>query len=161
MLFRSAGTTVYVGGPKIGRPIEIIEARIRDADGIDSPIFIYSRNEYLSMSDKTTKGNVNQICLDPQFGNSKLYTWQACDDVKNRIMMTTRRMISDFDSTSNTGEFPPECLEAVVYNLAMRVAPEFKKVPDEQVLFMAMDSKAKLKGMNRDNTSVFFGYSRR
>ena len=157
----TAGTTVYIGGPKIGRPLEIIEARIRNADGLDTPLFVYSRNEYMGMSDKTTKGNVNQIYLDPQFGNAKLYTWQACDDVQNRIMMTTRRMISDFDSTSNTGELPPECLEAVIYNLAMRVAPEFKKVPDEQVLFMAMDSKAKLKGMNKDNTSVFFGYSRR
>ena len=157
----AAGNTVYIGGPKIGRPLEIVEARRRNADGNDMPLYIAGRDEYMALNDKTSNGTINQVYLDPQYQNAKLYTWPACDDVQDRIMMTVRRMISDFDSTANTGELPPECLEALVYNLAVRLAPEYKRVPDEQVLIMAMESKKFLKGMNRDDGPVYFRSGRR
>jgi len=157
----AVGNTVYIGGPVIGRPLEILEARRRAADGNDTPLCIIGMDEYIGLNDKTSTGTVNQIYLDPQHGNAKLYTWPACGDVKERIMMTTRRMISDFDSVANTGELPPECLRSLVYNLALELAPEYKKEPDMQVRSIAIDSKRILKGMNKDKTSVYFGPSRR
>jgi hypothetical protein len=41
------------------------------------------------------------------------------------IIITVRRPLEDFDLTSNTPDFPQEWLQALVYNLAIYIAPQY------------------------------------
>jgi len=114
---------------KITRPIEIMEARLRDTDDNDTPLnIVNSLEEFMAITDKTSSGDVTDIHLIPTIGSSKLYVWPVCDDVTKRIVMTIRRTIEDFDAAANEGDFPVECTEAVIWNLALKLAPEYGKV---------------------------------
>jgi len=119
---------VFTYTNKISRPIEIIEARLRDTDNNDSPLdLIVSTDEFMRITDKTSSGDAQQLHMIPTITNSQLYVWPVCDDVTKRIVMTIRRVLEDFDSSTNNADAPVEVLEAVIWNLAARLAPEYGK----------------------------------
>lgn len=56
----TASTTNYLLGPgsatPMSRPLAILEARLRTASGADTPLTPMSRNEYLSLTNKSLPG---------------------------------------------------------------------------------------------------------
>lgn len=147
---------VYTYATKGQRPLEIIEARLIN-DDIETTLSIISRSDYMSLSNKSTTGQANQVYYDPQQTNGIFRVWPGCDDVKYRIKMTIRRPIMDFDAAADDADFPSYCCEAVILNLALRLS---LKYPRQQVIpglvEMAIDSKRKLLDFDRETTSVFF-----
>lgn len=136
----SAGAVVFAYTSKIARPIEILEARLRDVDDNDTPLDIdRSSVAYMQRhTDKTATGDVRRISIVPTIGGLTLYTWPACDDVTTRIFCTVQRVIEDLDASGNTLDLPAECLEAVIFNLSVRLGPEFRvAVPDDVKAFAA------------------------
>lgn len=147
---------VYVYSEKVQRPVEIIEARRRNADDKDIPLTILSRDQYMALSDKVSEGTPNSIYYDAQVTNGIVRVWLEPNDMKNRIYMTIRRLIADFDAAGDDADFPPEGLEALKFNLAIRLAPEYGKKVSPEVIFLANSTKAALVAGDRENTSVFF-----
>jgi hypothetical protein len=147
---------VYAYTTKIQRPLEIIEARRVDADDNETPIDLISRDEYMSLSDKGSKGTPNQVYYHPQLTNGVLYVWQACDDVRDRIKMTIKRPVQDFDAGTNDCDFPQEWFEALTFNLARRLAVKYGKVFPKDLLVLAIESKDVVWGFDREQTSIYF-----
>ena len=111
---------------KITRPIEILEARLRDVNDNDSPLdIVTSLEEFMRITDKTSSGDAQKLHLIPTITSSLLYVWPVCDNVTKRIVMTVRRVIEDFDAAANEADIPVECLEAVIWNLAARLSTEY------------------------------------
>ena len=148
---------VYAFTSKIQRPLEIIEARLRNADDNDRPLLIKSRQEYMALSDKDSAGSPNLIYYDPQLTNGKMYVWLCPNDVKERIFFTSRIPIEDFDSQANDPDFPQEWLLPVAWNLAVLVAPKFGKQISPDFLATAIALKNNASGFDREQASVFFG----
>jgi len=113
---------VYTYTTKTDRPLRIIDALRVDSDGITTPLLISSRSEYMLLSNKATTGVVTQIYYDPQLTNGVLYVWPTCDNVKYTIELTVKVPVTDFDASNSTGEVPPEWRDAIVSNLALRIA---------------------------------------
>lgn len=107
------------------RPLEIIEARVHDKNDEDITLSIITRTEYMNIVDKDSEGTPNQIYYDPQLTNGKLYVWPSPDDVSDVIILTGKYPIDDFDASTNDACFPQEWHEALKYNLAVRLAPEY------------------------------------
>lgn len=147
---------VYTYTSKIPRPLEVIEARRVYADDIQVPLEIVSRDEYMALSDKTSTGAPIQAYYDPQLTNGVLYVWQACNDVQERIRMTVKRPVEDFDANTNDADFPQEWLRALKFNLAIEIAPEYGKEPSNTVIVKAEETKDAVGGFDRESTSVFF-----
>jgi len=119
---------VFTYTTKISRPLQITEARVRDTDDVDSPLTIVkSRTQFLSQTDKTSKGRVLEIHHNPDITNGQLYVWPVCGtgDITDRIIMSVQRVIEDFDASANNFDGPPEALAALVWNLAVWLAPEY------------------------------------
>jgi len=111
---------------KMSRPLEIIEARIRDVDDNDEPLEIdTSLKEFMRITDKTSTGDAQELHLIPTITNSKLFVWPVCDNVTKRIVMTVKRVIEDFDASGDDADFPPEAYNAVIWNLAVELAAEY------------------------------------
>ena len=113
---------------KISRPLQIIEARVRDTNDVDIPLNICtSRNEFFHQTDKTTTGEVLDVYYEPLIGNGRLYTWPVAGttDVTDRIIMTVQRVIEDLDTSANNFDGPVEALEALIWNLSARQAPQY------------------------------------
>lgn len=117
--------TLGAGGDLvINRPVEIANAR-RVVDGVETEIQIRSRNEYMNQPSKDSPGKPVCIYFDPQLTQSKLYVWPAPDDTDS-IKFSYKSYIEDYDSLSNTSCFPTEWLDAIVYNLAVRLCPMYE-----------------------------------
>jgi hypothetical protein len=113
---------------KITRPIEILEARIRDTDDNDQPLTIVTnREDFFKITDKTSSGETTHIFYDPLPTNGRLYTWPVADDVTKRIVFTMRRTVQDFDASTDDFDGPVEILNALKWNLAVDLYPEYPK----------------------------------
>jgi hypothetical protein len=119
---------VFTYTTKIARPTMILEARVRDTDDVDTVLdIITSRTEFLSQTDKGSKGRVLEVHYNPDITDGQLYVWPLCDttDVTDRIIMSVQRVIEDFDSSTDNFDGPPEALNALIWCLAVELAPEY------------------------------------
>lgn len=146
---------VYSYTSKTPRPLEIIEARLHDSSDRERPLLIKSRNEYMSLSDKTSTGQANQIYYDSQTINGIMNVWPACSSVKEYIKFTARLPIQNLESTTDDFEVSAEWFEPISWNLAVRLYPKYGKLIDQSVAMMAMDMKENAKGFDREYQSTF------
>jgi hypothetical protein len=119
---------VFTYTTKIARPTMILEARVRDTDDVDTVLdIVTSRTEFLSQTDKESMGRVLQVHYNPDITDGQLYVWPICDttDITDRIIMSVQRVIEDFDSSTDNFDGPPETLNALIWNLAVELAPEY------------------------------------
>jgi hypothetical protein len=151
----SVDNHVYNYTTKIQRPTEIIEARSVSPDNYETPLLIVSRQEYMSLSLKSSTGAASQIYYDPLLTNGKMYVWPACSDVKEYIKFTCKIQIEDFDSATNDADFPQEWLLPLAWNLAVIVAPKFGKQLDQVFLATAVDMLQSVKDFDHENASIF------
>jgi predicted lipoprotein with Yx(FWY)xxD motif len=152
---------VYTYTTKIQRPIEIADVRIRNSDGYERPLPLKSRQEYMALSNKEEAGAANLVYYDAQLTNGKLYVWQACNNVQEYLKFTAKVPVQDFDALTNDPDFPQEWLLALSWNLACFIAPKFGKELSNKFELRAEMFKQAVSGFDREDTSVFFGVSRR
>lgn len=113
---------------KISRPLKIIEARARDTSNVDDSLIVHTdETSFISETDKTSTGRVREILYTPLATNGLLRVWPICGtgDITDRIVMTIQRTIEDFDAQANNFDGPVDVLNAIVWNLALELAPEF------------------------------------
>lgn len=108
-------------------PRSIRDPRIRDSDGNDRPLTMYSRSDYNAIADKDMESSPTAVFFDRQRANAVLYIWPEPDDLKETLRFTYDRALEDLDAFTDDLDFPSEYLDALVYNLAERVAPMFGK----------------------------------
>ena len=112
---------------KCQRPMEIIEARLRNSSDVDNILEIVSNVEYRQLSDKASTGTPNIMYYDPQLTNGVMYFWQPTNDVENRAVFTAKYPIEIFSAFDDTADFPQEWFLALKYNLAVLLIPEFMR----------------------------------
>jgi len=140
----------------INRPLEIANAR-RLVDGIETEITIRSRQEYMNQPEKdTSSGEPVYVYYDPQLTHGVLYVWPA-PIAANQINFSYKSYIEDFDSLANTPYFPTEWLEAIVYNLALRLMPMYEVSGEDKtwITNMAIQFLDEAETNDTDEGSVF------
>jgi hypothetical protein len=116
---------VYFYRTKIDRPLKIAEAFVRSVDNNDRPVRIIGQKEYLELSNKTSDGAVVAIHYDPQLTTGQLYVWPQSSVVTDTLELVVHRPIEDMDASTNDFDVPAEWLEAIVWNLALRLLPDY------------------------------------
>lgn len=134
--------TVGSGGTvNINRPQRIYTAWRRDSssgDNIDTPIEVISEDRYYKLPNKEQEGTPISIYYDPRYESNSvqegstakglIYVYQPADATAASnvsIYFRYQRPFTDFDSTSDTLDFPQEWGEAIKYGLAVRLAPVY------------------------------------
>lgn len=152
---------------QIQRPTDVFKA-VRKAydstaaNGTETPVSIVSRSDYLDYSAKTTMGKIVSVYYDPQMDAGKLYVWPTADSCQDKLVLDVNRPISDMDSSTDTFDFPVESINAITYNLALELEPEYPlsgnaytKLRDQ-----AMRKKEGLMSHNRDMASTIITFER-
>jgi hypothetical protein len=122
----STDNWVFSYTTRISRPLQILEARVRDTSDIDTPLYLTSSlTDFFSQTDKTSTGTALDAFYQPTRGNGKLYVWPVAGDVTDRIIMTVQRTIEDLDAAANEFDGPVEALAAVIWNLSAWLAPQY------------------------------------
>jgi hypothetical protein len=136
----SAGNYIYSGfAAIIQRPLEIVQAWRRDSNETDTPIDIISIDEYRRLTTKTNEADPTAIAPEYLLDDMNVYLWPEPYNMKTRIHMVVKYMFEDFDAAANNPDFPVEWHEALKFNLAMRLAPEYgRQIPQEVAMIAAM-----------------------
>jgi len=153
----ASGNTVFTYTTAVGRPLNITGARFRNADGTDRPVTLMGRTEFMQIPNKTTTGKTNSIFYSPQLSNGKLYVWPTPDDVADRLKISYIASIEDFDSSTDDPDFPAEWLEALTYNLAVRIAPSYGKrlsKNDPEIIAVAADALLRMQLWDSEQASI-------
>ena len=116
---------VYTYTSKIQRPMELLQGRLRDASDNDTPLSVYTREEYFNLTSKDDTGRISQLFFDKQLTNGVLYVYPTGTLVTDRLKLTLKYPIQDFDASTDNAEYPVEWLDAITYNLAMRLYYEY------------------------------------
>lgn len=121
------GTAAYLFGPagtKTYRPLRITSVRYATSVDTDLPLIPLGRQEYFDLPSKGTAGQPTQFFYDPQRAAGTLYLWPVPDAV-SALKYTYVRQFEDFDTNSDEADIPTEWLNALIWNLAVDICPEF------------------------------------
>ena len=137
-------TQVLVGNT----PREIVMARL-------------NRDSYSNLPNKTFQGRPLQFWLDRTLNEPVMYIWPVPDagNALGQVVTYVKRYIMDVGSLTEEIEVPQRWFEAIVYQLAARLAEELPEV--DPSLLMVLDQKA-TRSLNeaemeeRDNSPIYF-----
>lgn len=151
-----ASYTIGPGGDvDIPRPLRVLGAYLR-YDGTDVPVRVIAKQEYDALADKDAAGTTNQVFYDSQFPLGVLYPWPIVASTGYTLTLDLLKRIEDFNATTDTPDFPVDWYEALVYGLAMRIAPEYGKPVSKDITAMALQALAVAESSDFEAVSVYF-----
>jgi hypothetical protein len=152
----SEGNKVYAYTTKAYRPQRILYAYRRDDDDRDTEVTMIGEMAYQGLSDKGSSGPVNQIFYRPALTNGKLFVWPTSG--VDRLVLLVQNLVDDFDAAGNNPQFPIEWGNAIIWNLASELAPEYGvNLKERQLLkFEAAEKLQTLLDYDIENASVIF-----
>lgn len=106
---------------------QVTNVRLRDSSGNDRTLTRLSREEYYNLNNKTSEGTPSSFYVDYERDDPVMYVWPEPSSLREHLRFTFNKSIEDMDAGSNNFDFPQEWLEAITYNLAVRIAPGFGK----------------------------------
>ena len=164
----TATKSVYSIGPSgkditNDKPLKVFQAWNRTiGSNIDVPMRIITKQEYAILGNKTSSGNPIQCYYEPLLDYGNLYVFPVPDATfasTNVIYLTYQKPFEDFNSATDVPDFPQEWYDAVIYGLALRLAPEYG-IPAESRTLLGREAEAiKQAAMSfgTEEGSLYFG----
>lgn len=133
------------------RPARLIQANIKQSgDNSEFPVRIINSDEYSRIVDKTLQSTIPQcIYYNDNFALGVVYVWPV-PSAANSLILYSDKPLSAFSAISDTVSLPPGYKEAMRYNLAMRLSPEYGKAISQDIAMQAMEAKASIMRANTE-----------
>jgi len=133
------------------RPTEIVNpCFIRDSSGYDSPLMLINAETYGRIVLKSTDGTYPQVLFyDSGYSATSTATVKLWPEPQSNLTLfiNTLQPLQTFSTVSVSVQLPPGYQRAIETNFAIEVAPGFVTL-DKEILKIAKDSKAAIKGTN-------------
>lgn len=149
--------TIGVGGNfNTTTPLQIINAWYQDSSGIKYPLDIVTREEFFSYQDsQIVQARPETLFFDrgatqqtSQLGTISLYFTPDSSSVYT-LFLDSQVPFTEFASLTAAVTFPASYYKALVYNLAVELAPEYEGVVlSPTVEMLATESKDTVEAMN-------------
>lgn len=155
----------YTTANAILRPLRIVGSRRYNfSSKIETPMILMSRLDYRNLPNKNNNGTPTQMFYDPRGGANNqgvAWVWPNPPDTTNAINFTWQRPLQDFDASSNIPDLPNEWLNAIIWNLAYQMAPEFDCTAQRYAMLkeMSQGSLDLAMGWDREAESYLFGFN--
>lgn len=143
--------TMGTAGDITTRPIEIEQAMIRDGS-TDYALRKLSLSEYAAISDKTLQSDIPLAYYDNGGYPQRTLSLYPVPSAAKSLVLFTRRELTQIATLDTSISLPPGYEDALVYNLAFRLAPEYGKVLPDAVMVVMSESKAQIKRANEKPT---------
>lgn len=125
------------------RPIKIISAYIRSGS-IDYPLRILDDVNYSRITLKSTQATPSRyLNYDNGYPSAKIKLWPAPASA-DTLYLVTEKPLASF-TLNETVDLPPGWRRALVYNLAMEIAPEYGQPVSQEIYAIAKDSKGEIR----------------
>ncbi len=106
------------------RPDYVTDAFRRDANNLDYPLEILTKERYNAIQLKTQGGLPYQLFYDPQFPSGIVYLYPV-EVQADTLWLESLKPVNQFTTLQTAMILPGEYEEAIVYLLAQRLAPEY------------------------------------
>ena len=129
-----ASQIVYTIGPTgnvvSDRPLRVIQAYIRNVSALDTDVSCWSRQEYITIGNKTTSASVpTAVYYQPTLTNGTLYVYPPPLDATSTLHLIAHLPISDITGASSVPDFPNEWFQCLKWGLAAEVGLEYGTPP--------------------------------
>lgn len=136
-----SGSTIDITWP--GR---VTSAYVRE-NGIDYPISVFSAEEYAYTPQKSIEQRPLALYYERTYPAGTFMFWPTPDQVYTGYIWSDRGFTT-YTSTSTTVSLPPEYIAALIWNLAIELAPEFGKDISSVVIARASHTLKNIKNTN-------------
>jgi hypothetical protein len=117
--------------------VAVLEVFVR-RDGIDTPVFPMTRDEYAAIPDKTTQGLANRFWLNRDVATPTLTFWDVPENTTDRLIYYRMRQLQDIGAGSNTPDIPYRWQEAIAAGLAAKLAEKYAPEREQGLLAKAL-----------------------
>lgn len=152
----TTGNYVYCYQTKINRPevVSSLQLFITPTQSVSN--VIYSNNSYFNIPTLETPGIANIMYYDKQLTYGNIYLWPVPNVNTYFATFTFQKQFDDFDTATNTPDFPPEWLDALYLNLAQRLLGLYgKSGTDSDLVTEARMAMEEAEGYDREDTSIY------
>jgi len=131
------GLGIGSGTLNIQAPLKIVQAWSRDSNTLntDIPMNIYTQYNYNLLSTKINQGYPVHLWYQPQNQAGTITLWPTPDAYSAQfrsVFFVYQRAFDQFNSGTDTPDFPQVWIEPLIYSLAHRLSPEFGLPLSEQ-----------------------------
>lgn len=166
----TSGTSSYTIGTSqtlnTPYPVHLLQAVRLDSNASTRiPMEIISDFNY-NILPASTSGVPIQLTYQQKMNQGTIKVWPTPDSYTQSyvtIQLTYLRPIEYFSAASDTADFPEEWVSAIIYNLAVRMAPEYGvPLPDRSLLIKEAEAYLQIAEDNSfEDASLFFQPSRK
>lgn len=148
------GQASYTMGPSgadftTDRPMDVLAGFVRSGDNIDYPLEKMTRNEYNDVVAKGDTGRAYRFYYHPTATDGTLYL-DYTPSTAETIFLDLQKGLGNFTAPDTAITLPANYIEALTFNLALRLAPEYGMIPSEEVKGLAGDTLSELKALNSE-----------
>lgn len=162
----SAANNVFVYTSAITRPLKMPSARLyfysnNPTNLRETPMCEFSRAEYMDLPIKTNQGTPTAFFYTPSLPSGLVYIWPSPQNSSYGVRFTWYRPLNDYLSNDNTSDLPQEWINALTWNLAVELAPDFS-VPVQRFAILKAIAAEKLelvRGYDREAQPIYFQLS--
>jgi hypothetical protein len=121
----ASGSVLYAYTTKAYRPHGLYAVLRRDQFNLDNQIDKIGEQEYFDLTDKDSAGVPNTVSYRPTLNEGTLFVWPTGDGQTDKLVIIAHYYPDDFDSASDTAQFPIQWSSALVWGLASELGPEY------------------------------------
>lgn len=149
------GTAAYTigatGGTVATAPVEVISAFVRQSD-VDYDLRKLTDSEYQSKASKSITSDIpSEFLFTNTYPNSTV-TLYPVPTVANTMYLRVRTPVTEFATAATTVSLPPGWEDAIAFNLAVSLYPEYPAIPLNPVVVER--AKTTLAGIKRLNSTA-------
>jgi len=129
------------------RPMKILSGFVRDSNGVDTPLNIRSIEDYNGFAQKTLTGPPEVLAYRPGYTTGTIYLYPAPGSGYT-LYIESHKPLGELATATTEFTFPGEYEEAVIYNLAVRLAADYGRPLTGEIAAIAADSYKTVRDMN-------------
>lgn len=133
------------------RPMKIENAVIQlsvNSPTVEIPMRILNKDQYAGIIVKTVESSYPlYLYNDDAFPLANVSVWPVPSATCSAALYSSKPL-SNISTLTTALSFPPGYQEAIKFNLAIRLAPEYGRQVPDAIAAIAMESKANIKRMN-------------
>jgi hypothetical protein len=135
------------------RPNFVTGAYVEDGSGISHPVDIIPENFYDNIASKDTTSRPYCLYFQPLYPLAYIYLYPVPVVVETLHLTSLKPFteIGSFALATDTLSFPSYYEEPIIYNLAVRLAPEYGRTVSAEVAAIANDSYNDMVILNSSN----------
>ena len=116
------------------KPLKVLQAFYTPSGGNRTPMQVYNRYDFNVLPIPNSTGTPVNLYYQPLRTTGLIRLWPIPNDSTTTITIDYQSMYEDMDAAANDFDFPSEWIQALIYNLAWALSPEYGIPPTDRAM---------------------------